>query len=319
MGDRSPAYGDGMVRAATGRRRAVLAALVIEAVLASFAVAAGVARRESFGPDYVRIAEVPAEPAEPSVGSYAWDCGRNENGHRSTANIVVTPDGAGSAHHVHDYLGNLSVEVGTTVADLASGDTTCANSDKSSYYWPVLRTGEGRGRGHGGRVLVPESVSLTFFGNPRSPVVAMPPLLRGAVGDAFARTNGGARAAAVWSCSATPERRSFRYPICPRGQRVLRIFDFPSCWDGRRADSEDHRRHLVFPAPGGGCPISTFAVPRLRVVVAYEAAAAARFRIDSFPEQRHSPRTDHAFFVNLMPEALMAGVVRCLNAGRRCQ
>jgi len=308
-----------MAYAATGRRRAAVLALAIEVLLAGVAIGAGLARRESLGPDYVRIAEVPAGPPEASVGSYVWDCGRNEIGHRSTANIVVTPDGAGPVHHVHDYLGNLSVDLGVTVASLASGGTTCTNGDKSTYYWPVLRTVDSRGDGHGGSVLVPAALTLTFLGNSRGPVVEMPRLLRGAVGDAYAFTNGGARAAPVWSCSATPERRSTRYPICPSGQRVLRIFDFPSCWDGRRVDSGDHRQQLVFPAPGGGCPISTFAVPRLRVVVAYDIPADTRFRIDSFATERHSPRTDHAFFINLMPEALMTEVVRCLNAGRRCR
>ena len=308
-----------MAYAASGRRRAAVLALAIEVLLAGAAVGAGLSRRESLGPDYVRIAEVPAGPPETSVGSYVWDCGRNEIGHRSTANIVLTPDGAGSVHHVHDYLGNLSVDLGSTVASLAGGGTTCTNGDESTYYWPVLRVVDRRDDGHGGSVLVPAAINLTFLGNARGPVVEMPRLLRGAVGDAYALTNGGARAAPVWSCSATPERRSMRYPICPAGQRVLRIFDFPSCWDGRRVDSGDHRQHLVFPAPGGGCPISTFAVPRLRIVVAYDVPAGIRFRIDSFATQRHSPRTDHAFFINLMPEALMTEVVRCLNAGRSCQ
>nr|BFE77047.1 hypothetical protein GCM10020092_103480 [Actinoplanes digitatis] len=75
----------------------------------------------------------------------------------------------------------------------------------------------------------------------------------------------------------------------------------------------------MFPAPGGGCPISTFAVPHLRIVVAYDIAKGTRYRIDSFEAQRHSPLTDHAFFVNLMPSALMREIVRCLNAGRVCQ
>jgi hypothetical protein len=307
-----------MAYAATGRRRAAALALAIEVLLAGLAIGAGLARRESLGPDYVDIADVPAAPPEASVGSYTWDCGRNEIGHRSVANIVVSP-GAGSVHHVHDYIGNLAVDADSTVASLAGGGTTCTNGDESSYYWPVLRTVGRRSGPHGGAVLVPVSLSLTFLGNPRGPVVEMPRLLRGAVGDAYAFTNGGARAAAVWSCSATPDRRSTRYPICPAGQRVLRVFDFPSCWDGRRVDSTDHRRHLVHPAAGGGCPISTFAVPRLRIVAAYDIPPATRFRIDSFDAQRHSPLTDHAFFVNLMPEILMTEVVRCLNAGRSCQ
>jgi hypothetical protein len=307
-----------MAYAARGRRRAVICVLAIELVLAGSAISAGLLR-PSLGADYVDIADVAAGPPEAGVGSYTWDCGRNENGHRSTANIVVTPGKAGPAHHLHDYLGNLSVEVGSTVRSLAGRGTTCANGDESTYYWPVLRTvGSGDGP-HGGEVQVASSVTFTLLGNPRGPVVAMPRLLRGAVGDAYAVTNGGARASPVWSCSGSPDRRTLRYVVCPRGEQVLRVFDFPSCWDGRRLDSDNHRQQLVFPAPGGGCPISTFAVPRLRIVAAYAIAPGTRYRIDSFDAQRHSPLTDHAFFVNLLPEALMSEVVRCLNAGRSCQ
>jgi hypothetical protein len=308
-----------MAYAAMGRRRAATWALAVEVLLAGFAISAGLARHESLGPDYIDLAAVPARPDDVGAGSFTWDCGRNEVGHLNTANIVVTPGRAGPAHHVHEYLGNLSVDVGSTVRTLVGGGTTCANGDESTYYWPVLRTpGDGDGA-HPGPVQLPVAVRLTYFGNARGPVVEMPPLLRGAVGDAYALTNGGRRAAAVWSCSGSPARRSTRYPICPRGARVLRIFDFPSCWDGRRADSSDHRQHLVFPAPGGGCPISTFAVPRLRIVVEYAIATGTRYRIDSFAAQRHSPLTDHAFFVNLMPGALMREIVRCLNAGIVCQ
>ncbi len=308
-----------MAYAASGRRRAAGLALAIELLLAAGAVAAGMLRQPALGGDYVDIDQVAAAPTEIGAGSYTWDCGRNENGHRNTGNLVVTPGQAGPVHHVHDYLGNLSVDIDSTVKSLAGGGTTCGNGDESTYYWPVLRTvGPGDGP-HGGAVQVPVRVSFAFLGNARGPVVAMPRLLRGAVGDAYAVTNGGARAAPVWSCSGTPERRALRYVVCPRGEQVLRVFDFPSCWDGRRVDSDDHRQHLVFPRPGGGCPISTFAVPRLRIVVAYDIAPGTRYRIDAFDAQRHSPLTDHAFFVNLMPDALMSKVVRCIDAGRSCQ
>ncbi|MFI7539792.1 DUF1996 domain-containing protein [Actinoplanes sp. NPDC049599] len=309
-----------MAYVARGRRRAVMWALAVELLLSGFAIAAGSVRQPSLGADYADINQVAAtRPIEAGPGSYTWDCGRNENGHRNTGNVVVTPGRAGPVHHLHDYLGNLSVGVGSTVRSLAKGDTTCANGDKSTYYWPVLRTVGPEDGPHGGAVQLAASVSFTYLGNARGPVVAMPRLLRGAVGDAYAVTNGGARAAAVWSCSGSPERRSLRYVVCPRGEQVLRVFDFPSCWDGRRLDSDNHRQQLVFPAPGGGCPISTFAVPRLRIVAAYDIAPGTRYRIDSFDAQRHSPLTDHAIFVNLMPDALMSEVVRCLNAGRDCQ
>lgn len=302
---------------AWSRRRAVALTLAIEVLLAGVAIGAARITSPQLGPDYVAIAEVPAATLPATApGSYTWDCGRNEVGHRNTANLVVTPRKAGPVHHVHDYVGNLSVDVGSTIESLPGAATTCANNDESTYYWPVLRAG-GTGE-HDGTVRVPAAVTLKFSGNPRTPVVPMPRLLRGAIGDAYAATNGGALAAPVWSCSGATDRRTLRYPICDRGDRVLRIFDFPSCWDGRRVDSEGHRRHLTYPQPGGGCPAATFPVPRLELTVAYDIRRGTPYRIDAFDNQRHSPRTDHAFFVNLMPEDLMAKIAACLNAGRTC-
>ncbi|MFI7602692.1 hypothetical protein [Actinoplanes sp. NPDC049681] len=62
------------------------------------------------------------------------------NGHRNTANVVVTPGRLGPPHHVHEYVGNLAVNADTTVDDLAGAATTCRNGDESTYYRPVLRT-----------------------------------------------------------------------------------------------------------------------------------------------------------------------------------
>jgi hypothetical protein len=98
----------------------------------------------------------------------------------------------------------------------------------------------------------------------------------------------------------------------------VRTFDFPSCWDGRRIDSPDQRAHVVFPAPNGVCPPDTFSIPQLRLQVAYSVSPGASFAVDALPEQRHSPLTDHADFINLMPERLMALAVDCINHGRHC-
>ncbi|TDC32467.1 DUF1996 domain-containing protein [Micromonospora sp. 15K316] len=281
------------------------------------------------GPDFVDIRSVPSGPAAPATapgaatGTFTWDCGRNENGHRNTANIVMAPGFPGQPHHVHDYVGNVSTDVNSTPRTLAAAATTCRNGDRSTYFWPVLRTvgpgGTPGHTGHDGEIQVPVEVGLTFSGNPRGNVVAMPQQLAGTVGDAVAVTNGGAHAAATWTCASTPQRRTTAYPACPAGDRVLRVYDFPSCWDGRRADSQSHRAHLVFPTEDGACPHNTFPVPRLRLTLAYDLPPGVRFQIDAFDGQRNSPLTDHAFFVNLMPESLMAKVVACLNSGRTCR
>ncbi|MET7747933.1 DUF1996 domain-containing protein [Micromonospora sp. NPDC005367] len=332
------------------RTAAVMVALELVLVALGFGVAQqveadGATERTPvanlLGPDFVDIRAVPSRPSAPATapgaatGTYTWDCGRNENGHRNTANIVTAPGFPGQAHHVHDYVGNVSTAVDSTLRSLAAAPTTCHNGDRSTYFWPVLRTVEPAGtdpsvtpggtgdatghEGHDGEIQVPVEVTLTYSGNPRGNVVAMPQQLAGTVGDAVAVTNGGAHAAATWTCSSMPGRRTTAYPACPPGDRVLRIYDFPSCWDGRRTDSQNHRIHLTFPTREGNCPRNTFPVPRLRLTLSYDLPPGVRFQIDAFDGQRNSPLTDHAFFVNLMPDPLMTKVVSCLNSGQTCR
>jgi len=312
--------------ASAGRHVILSYAAVLEAVL-SVLVVLGAVTIQAVGEDepfYTTMAAAEPVPAAPpavagaSTGSYSWDCGRNDGGHRNTANIVVTPGRPGPPHHEHDYVGNLGVRSDSTVDSIVGSSTTCGNGDASTYFWPVLRYGKPDAKGHGGPAQVPVEVNLTYFGNPRGSVLPMPFLLRAQVGDAYARTNGGKFARARWTCSDTLDRQTTKYPLCSGGANVTRIFDFPSCWDGVRLDSPDHRGQVVFAAEGGGCPVGTFAVPRLRITMTYAVAAGARYRVDAFPEQGNDPTTDHGFLVNLMPEPLMTRVVTCLNRGLAC-
>lgn len=304
----------------TGRGMRFTVCLAVVTVLAATAGAFWVVvRSDAADPQYVDISRAGAAPPEPTkVGTYTWDCGRNEERHLNTANVVVVPGVPGPPHHVHDYVGNLATDVGSTVDSLATGETTCANGDRSTYFWPVLRTGIRAGAPGHGEIQTPASVTLTVYGSPTGPVVPMPRFLRATVGDARAATHPAGQERPVWTCTSAPERRTEKYPLCPDGDQVLRVFDFPSCWDGMHIDSPDHRSHLVFADAAGACPVGTFAVPRLKITIGYARPAGTAYAIDSFPEQRQSPITDHAFFVNLMPEPLMAMIVGCINTGKKC-
>ncbi|MFD0270833.1 DUF1996 domain-containing protein [Streptomyces sp. NPDC127106] len=284
----------------------------------------------------VDLREVPPGPAEPlaagpdaSTGTVTVDCGRNEEHHFNQDNLVVSPGLRAGAHHTHAYVGNLSADAQSTDASLAAAATSCRGGDRSTYYWPVLRRTDRpgtrpyeRAAGHGntGEILAEASVSVEFHGNPASKVVPMPRFLRAITGDAVAATaRGDADVRARWGCSGLPDRATTLYPRCPEGDRVTRTLAFPSCWNGLDGDSPNHRSHLAFPAANGVCPKDTFPVPQLRVRLAYDVAPGVPLAVDSFPEQRHSPRTDHAMFVNAMTDAQMAAVVDCLNEGRTCR
>jgi len=265
-----------------------------------------------------------------STGTFTSRCGRNENGHYNSDNFIVAPGVVNGAHHTHDYVGNLSTDGFSTNESLAAAGTTCARGDRSTYFWPVMRirgeqdttaqAAQSAADGNIGRIVVPSSVSLQFRGNPRSKVTAMPRFLRVITGDAKAATNGTANARAQWTCTGFTDRIvTDKYPLCPRGSRLVRILDFPSCWDGRNTDSADHRTHIVFPDASGACPRGTRAVPQLRITLTYRLPGRAQaFALDSFPEQLHAPITDHADFANVMPDNLMRFAVTCINSGRNC-
>lgn len=327
-----------------GRRSAVVLGITLAFCLGVLGIAgprlpfgsADAAARDG-GPDaadFVDITKVaPATPAprpgpDASTGLYQEDCGRNANHHRNADNMVISPGIAGAAHHTHDYVGNLSTDASSSDRTLAAAGTTCTDGDRSTFYWPVLRrldrpgtdTGAAGGGAHGnvGQILDPVSVRVEFRGNPASQVVAMPRFLRLETGDPVAATQGLLNAHAEWGCAAYPDRVTTKYPLCPPGSDLTRTLDFPSCWDGLRNDSPDHRDHAVFPLAGGVCPRHTFPVPQLRVVLDYAVPRGVPFALDAFPEQRHNPITEHAFFVNVMAEQQMARVVACVNGSRRC-
>ncbi|MFB6526594.1 DUF1996 domain-containing protein [Streptomyces sp. NPDC056399] len=285
--------------------------------------------------DFVDIRDVPPtrqqaprRGPDASTGSFTVDCGRNEEGHYNQDNLVISPGLRHGAHHTHAYVGNLSTDALSTDESLAAAPTTCRGGDRSTYYWPVLRRPDlpatqphekAAGHGNTGRILTPADVRLTFHGNPTGQVVPMPRFLRALTGDAVAFTaRNDEGVTARWGCASLPDRSTTRYPRCPAGDRLTRTLVFPSCWNG--LDTADPARtRLLFPAANGVCPRDTFAVPELRITLAYDAPPAeAPLALDSFPEQRHSPKTDHAMFVNVMADDRMAKLVTCLNTGRHC-
>ncbi|MGV9879912.1 DUF1996 domain-containing protein [Streptomyces sp. NPDC003006] len=288
--------------------------------------------------DFVEIESVrpnvnrPRNQRGASRGTFTTKCGRNENGKFNPDNVIVAPGVSNGAHHMHDYVGNQATDAFSGDDDLANGETSCRNQgDKSTYYWPVLRLQNGKDEndaqadGGGkdqnvGEIQTPASVTLKFAGNPTSKVVAMPRFLRVITGDAKAFTNGDANANASWSCTGFENRQlKDKYPICPEGSKVVRTFNFQSCWDGRNTDSANHRTHVAFADQRtGACPRGFRAIPQLVQRVVYDVPPGPGFAVDSFPEQLHKPVTDHGDFINVFDERLMRRVASCVNSGQRC-
>ncbi|MGW6493893.1 DUF1996 domain-containing protein, partial [Nonomuraea angiospora] len=284
--------------------------------------------------DYVDIRDVPkAEQPQAgenaSTGTYASQCGTNRDGHSNTDNLILAPGMSDGAQLRQDYVGNTSTDAFSTNESLAAADTTCRTSDdRSAYFWPTLRVrgSDDASAAEGdtnnvGTPVQPTSVKLEYRGNLTSEVTAAPRFLRMISGDARAATDGAENARPTFTCTGFTDRLTDKYPICPSGSDLVRVFDMPSCWDGQNLDSADHRTHLVFPDETGACPGGTEAVPQLRMTLTYDdvpTSGDVPFAVDGFASEQNDPSTDHAGAIGVMSQRLMNTVVRCVNSGKDC-
>ncbi|MER6810248.1 DUF1996 domain-containing protein [Spirillospora sp. NPDC000708] len=271
-----------------------------------------------------------------SRGSFVSKCGTDQEKHQNTDNIIISPGVPDGAQHLHDYVGNLSTTFASTDQSLAAAGTSCANrADKSTYFWPVLRTRTPGDLAKGytavdknnvGTSVLPSQVILRYTGSPRGKVKPMPEFLRLFTGDAKAFSKGPANAKATWTCSGFTDRVVDKYPLCPSGSKLMRVFDEPSCWDGKNTDSANHRAHTAFPDAKGACPSGFKAIPHLTMTLVYsgipntapKSADDVRFAVDGFATEQHKPDTDHAGYINVMSKGFNAKVAKCINGNRRC-
>jgi Domain of unknown function (DUF1996) len=262
-----------------------------------------------------------------STGSFVARCGL-PNGHRNSDNFMVTPGKRNGAQHVHNYVGNLSTDADSTDDSLHAAGTSCDRDNKSTFFWPVVRDtsqqgddadSDGGGRdGNFGKILQEKTVDLRFLGNSEEKVIAMPDDLTIIMGDAKAKTNGSTNANAQWTCTGFENRVTDKYPLCPAGSDLVRVLEFPSCWDGKNLDSADHRSHVAFPGDDGRCGDGFKAIPRLRETLTYNRPNGRNFALDTFPDQQHDPSTDHADFMNIVSDDVGKLAADCINSGRNC-
>ncbi|AGZ42972.1 DUF1996 domain-containing protein [Actinoplanes friuliensis] len=177
--------------------------------------------------------------------------------------------------------------------------------------------------GNTGAIVRPKSVLIEYRGNPAGQVTAMPRFLRALTGDAKPTSRGPANARASWTCSGVTDRLTDKYPICPAGSQVMRVHDFPGCWNGKDIDSANHRAHLAFADARDTCPAGFKAIPQLRISISYDIPRGVQekgqYALDSFPEENHNPFSDHDDFINVNSDRQMKKITTCLNTGRQCR
>jgi len=175
-----------------------------------------------------------------------------------------------------------------------------------------------------GGIVRPAKVLIEYRGNATSKVVAMPKFLRALTGDAKPISRGPANARATWTCSGFTDRLADKYPICPAGQQVQRVQDFPGCWDGKNIDSTNHRDHVAFADTNTGtCKQGFVAIPQLRITLSYDiprdVQVNGQYALDSFPEEDHNPFSDHNDFINVNSAQTMQKIATCINKGKTCR
>jgi uncharacterized protein DUF1996 len=162
---------------------------------------------------------------------------------------MVIPGKVNGAHHIHDYVGNLSTGAYSTAESLVATDATSTNGNRSNYFWPVLRNAAAKGTddtgdagldGNIGDILRPASVQLQFRGSPAEQVTAMSDNLVITTGEPRQRLTAGYTRrgqAPVLRTAPPPSTR------CIAGHQLVRILGFPSCGDAKNLDSAD--QHVV--------------------------------------------------------------------------
>lgn len=233
---------------------------------------------------------------------------RCELSHSANDDPIVYPDQPG-ASHLHDFFGSTAVDASSTPDDLLGTDTSCQQKLDTAAYWaPALFD-------HGTKVDPIEAIAYyrPAYGTDPAVVEPYPHGLVMIAGDHLA-TEPQPLSVAAWHCGASPALAS-EPPSCPEHAPLAVRIAFPSCWDGVRLDSDDHKAHVAY-AVAGRCPEThPVAVPELVFEVRYPITGDGHDLLVA----SGSPLSAHADFMNAWDQDKLAKEVRtCLNKGRVC-
>ena len=228
--------------------------------------------------------------------------------HSAPDDPIVFPGKAGASHD-HTFVGNRSTNASSTYRSLRASPTSCRRADDKAGYWvPTLLQGT--------TPVFPQGATIYYRRGTLAPVTTFPNNLRMIAGDATATAPQGMRVT-FWSCGAlSGVPPSSTVPTCPEGRgSFLRLHvRFPSCWDGARLDSADHKSHMAY-AMGRRCPSThPVAVPAITQIYRYPTRGGEGFSLASGGQY-----SAHADFLNAWrPDALARLVDECLNALVHC-
>jgi hypothetical protein len=286
--------------------------------------------------------KIPVDMGADPVGAFRFICGA---GQVSYDDPIVYPGQPGKSH-LHQFYGNTGTDAYSTYASQrAHGESTCGDPVNRSGYWmPAMLDGKGN-------VAKPDYVSIYYKRLPASDphcndpsrtdlkaegiCVGIPNGIRFIFGydmlTSTPRTGGN-----QFYCVAgnTPGKGQATLAGlaaigCAAGNHVELMISAPTCWDGIRLDSANHRDHVSYPAYGSWgylrCDAAhPYVMPRFQMSVFYTVAAGDDLKLWhlSSDEMRPTLPAGSTFHADYF-EAWDAGVKamwtdNCINRHLNC-
>jgi Domain of unknown function (DUF1996) len=222
------------------------------------------------------------------------------------------------SHHLHDLFGNTSTTSESTYVSMLSADTDCsAEGDTAAYWSPALVAPDGT-------TVRPDRGIFYYRNRPigRGFTAPFPRDFRMLAGGEEVFPN------AYWTCDGEKDlamaTRKVDIPHCGTDGHVKLHVIFPSCWDGERLDSADHRSHVAYGLGEDGRPDGTnpvrcppshpVRIPQLDYRVLYPTAGGAGHRLSD------GEIVPHADFWNTWQQGqLEAWQRRCFAKDASCR
>jgi hypothetical protein len=228
--------------------------------------------------------------------------------HRGNDDPIVYPDRPGISHD-HSFVGNVSTDASSTLTTLRAAKTTCQRPGDTAAYWaPTLLVA--------GTPVPPLDAIVYYRRLTDAKLKPFPAGLKMVAGDSHAFTPQ-SLLVTYWDCGAVGETpRGNKIPDC--GAQNLRLtVNFPDCWNGKRLDSIDHKRHMAYSRNGRCPPGHKVAVPAIQLV--YRYALPPVEKLSDVYLASGSPFSAHADFINAWNQAALTKLVTsCLNQYRHC-
>jgi hypothetical protein len=226
--------------------------------------------------------------------------------HRLNDDPIVFPGLPGASHN-HTFTGNPIVDASTIPTDLVGGKTSCQDpKDASSYWFPTLL--------QGGQPVAPETITMYYKSGVKDyrTVLPFPAGFRLVVGNAKATSL--EQFEGYWTCGSN--EFATIPAACPSGSSLIVRLKAPSCWDGVRLDSPDHKAHMAYPVDDI-CPSShPVPLPMLQLKVPYKLPGG---NTSGLSYSSGADFTFHFDFMNGWDQARHAEVIaHCVNGGRQC-